>query len=95
MTTLFAPSTGDFSRGVIDRVLLDRALQGLEPDRRALVVLHCYLGMPLPEVAASLGIPLGTAKSRLHRTLELLRESVAFEADDDRQPEAVPEGRFA
>jgi len=95
MTTLFSPSSGDFSRGVIDRDLLDRALQGLEPDRRALVVLHCYLGMPLPEVAASLGIPLGTAKSRLHRTLELLRESVAFEADDDRQPEAVPEGRFA
>ena len=95
MTTLFSPSSGDFSRGVIDRDLLDRALQGLEPDRRALVVLHCYLGMPLPEVAASLGIPLGTAKSRLHRTLELLRASVAFEADDDRQLESMPEGRFA
>ena len=95
MTTLFSPSSGDFSRGVIDRDLLDRALQGLEPDRRALVVLHSYLGMPLPEVAATLGIPLGTAKSRLHRTLELLRESVAFEGDDDRQLESVPEGRFA
>ena len=94
MTDLHAPSTGDFSRGVVDRDLLDRALRGLDPDRRALVVLHYYLGMPLPEVAASLGIPLGTAKSRLHRALELLRERVAFD-DDGPLPAAVPEGRWA
>ena len=46
--------------------MLDKALQRLDPRHRAVVVLHYYLGMPLPEVAASLGIPVGTAKSRLH-----------------------------
>ena len=37
------------------------------PRMRALIVLHYYLDLPLPEVAGALGIPLGTAKSRLHR----------------------------
>ena len=34
-----------------------------------MIVLHHYLDLPLPTVAATLGIPLGTAKSRLHRAL--------------------------
>jgi DNA-directed RNA polymerase specialized sigma24 family protein len=43
-------------------------------------VFHHYVGMPLPEVAARLGIPLGTAKSRLHHATAALRASL--EADD-------------
>jgi RNA polymerase sigma-70 factor (ECF subfamily) len=43
-------------------------------------VLHYYLGLPLPEAAQALGIPLGTAKSRLHRALRALRE--ALDVDD-------------
>jgi DNA-directed RNA polymerase specialized sigma24 family protein len=31
----------------------------------------------LPEVAAALRIPLGTAKSRLHRSLGIMRDSIA------------------
>ena len=41
-----------------------------------MVVLHYYLGMPLPEVAAAMGIPLGTAQSRLHYALAAMRASV-------------------
>jgi RNA polymerase sigma-70 factor, ECF subfamily len=94
LTPLHAPSTADFSGGVIDRDLLDRALRALEPDWRAVVVLHYYLGMPLPEVAAGLGIPLGTAKSRLHRAIGVLRTTVnGMEITAD--VESVPEGRFA
>jgi RNA polymerase sigma factor (sigma-70 family) len=94
LTPLHAPSSADFSGGVIDRDLLDRALRALEPDWRAVVVLHYYLGMPLPDVAASLGIPLGTAKSRLHRALGVLRTTadvMGVTAD----PTPVPEGRLA
>ncbi len=40
------------------------------------MVLHYYLGMPLPEAAAAIGIPVGTAKSRLHRSLGLMRLSI-------------------
>ena len=94
LTPLHSPSTADFSGGVIDRDLLDRALRALEPDSRAVVVLHYFLGMPLPDVAASLGIPLGTAKSRLHRALGVLRTTVdVMGVTADLTP--VPEGRLA
>ena len=36
--------------------------------------------MALPEAAAILGIPLGTAKSRLHRALGLMRDTLADES---------------
>jgi len=52
------------------------ALRHLDPDWRAVVVLHYFLGMPLPDVARSMGIPLGTAKSRLHRSLGAMRASI-------------------
>jgi RNA polymerase sigma-70 factor (ECF subfamily) len=93
LTPLHVPSTADFSGGVVDRDQLDRALRTLEPGWRAVVVLHYFLGMPLPDVASCMGIPLGTAKSRLHRALGVLRTSVAN--DDAGDPIAVPEGRFA
>ena len=60
-----------------ERDALDRALRALEPEWRAIVVLHYYLGMPLPDVAEALCIPIGTAKSRHHRSLEEMRSSIA------------------
>ena len=43
------------------------------------IVLHHYLDLPLPDGRSALGIPLGTAKSRLHRALGLMR--AALDAD--------------
>jgi RNA polymerase sigma-70 factor (ECF subfamily) len=80
LTPLHTPALADFSGQLIDRDLLDRALARLEPDWRAIVVLHYLLEVPLPEVARTLGIPLGTAKSRLHRALAVLRTSAAPES---------------
>ncbi|HKG19794.1 MAG TPA: RNA polymerase sigma factor [Candidatus Limnocylindrales bacterium] len=77
MPALFDPSVADATSLFADRELLDLALRRLQPEWRAVVVLHYYLGMPLPEVASVLGIPIGTAKSRHHRSLEALRLSVA------------------
>ena len=71
----------DVAGAVAERDQLDRALKQLAPDRRALVVMHIYLGIPLPEVADQLGIALGTAKSRLNRALAVLRVSVDQESD--------------
>jgi RNA polymerase sigma-70 factor (ECF subfamily) len=51
----------------------------VSPEQRAVVVLHHYVGLPLIEVAAILGIPAGTARSRHHQALSRLR--VAIEAD--------------
>jgi len=85
---LFEPWVADATGLVADRELLNAALGRLQPEWRAVVVLHYYLGMPLPEVASVLGIPIGTAKSRHHRSLEALRASVA-----DLDPvSAVPRG---
>ena len=51
------PAIGDIAAVVADRDLLDAALRRLTPEGRAVVVLHFYLGLPLPEAAAALDIP--------------------------------------
>jgi DNA-directed RNA polymerase specialized sigma24 family protein len=48
--------------------------------------------MPLHDVAVSMRIPVGTVKSRLHRSLRSMR--VTLEGADE-SPEAVPGGQFA
>jgi RNA polymerase sigma-70 factor, ECF subfamily len=63
-----------------DRDQIDRAMARIDPEHRAVIVLHYYLGMPLPAAADSLGIPLGTAKSRLHRAIAALRRVLDPEA---------------
>ena len=63
----------DHSIAFADRELLDAALRRLDPGHRAVVALHYLLGMPLNEVAAALGIPHGTARSRLHYALTAMR----------------------
>ena len=79
LPTIEAPVPGSLEMTVADRDQLERGFVRLEPELRALIVLHHYLDLPLPAVADSLGIPLGTAKSRLHRALGLLR--AALDAD--------------
>ena len=85
------PAIADPAPGVVERELIDSALRRLDPTWRAVVVLHFFLGMSLPEAAATLGIPLGTAKSRLHRSLGLMRVALAA----DVAPTRVPEGQTA
>jgi RNA polymerase sigma-70 factor (ECF subfamily) len=75
----------------LDRDQLDRGFRRLEPEARAVIVLHHYLDLPLPEVALALGIPLGTAKSRLHRALGAMR--AALDADARIQIDVSEGGR--
>ena len=74
------PAREDTARDLADRDLVERALVRLDPDHRALVVLHYYFGYPLPEAASSLGISLPAAKSRLHRAMQGLRRSMTADA---------------
>ena len=93
LSPLDAATGVDFATLVADRDLLDGALRRLDPEWRAIVVMHYFLGMPLPEVAQAVGIPLGTAKSRLHRSLGLMRISLA---GDEKHPNpSFLEGRPA
>jgi RNA polymerase sigma-70 factor (ECF subfamily) len=73
------PTTPDASRLAADRDELDRAFRRLPVDQRAVFVLHHYVGLPLVEIAETLGIPAGTARSRLHYATRALRSAV--EAD--------------
>jgi len=65
---------------VNDRDQLERAFRRLTLEQRAVLVFHHYLGLALPEVAQRLGIPLGTAKSRLHHATAALRASLEADA---------------
>jgi RNA polymerase sigma-70 factor (ECF subfamily) len=59
---------------------LERGFQRLTVEQRAVLVFHFYLGLPLPDVAARLGIPLGTVKSRMHHAKRALRAGLDAEA---------------
>jgi RNA polymerase sigma-70 factor (ECF subfamily) len=72
------PAAEDLS-SVVDRDQLERGFRRLSIDHRAVVVLHHYLGMPLDEVADTIGVPVGTVRSRLHYAMRGLR--TALEAD--------------
>jgi len=86
------PAANDATGSMADRDQLERGFRRLKPDQRAAVVLHFYLGLTLAEVADTLGIPEGTAKSRLHYATETLR--AALDADA-RTPAAATNGRPA
>jgi RNA polymerase sigma factor (sigma-70 family) len=55
------------------------AFDRLAPDDRAILALRFYQDLEIPDAAAALGIPLGTAKSRLHRAIGRLREQMRQE----------------
>ena len=84
------PAGADDLISIDDRDQLDRAFRRLSVEQRAVFVLHHHEGRPLVEIADTLGIPAGTARSRLHYATRVLR--AAIEADGD--PLAT-EGRLA
>lgn len=73
------PRLDDDSVGLADRDQLERGFRRLSTEQRAILVVHYYLGLPLSETADVLGIPAGTAKSRLNRATGAMR--AALEAD--------------
>lgn len=60
-----------------DGSALKRCLEGLEPKRRVGVLLAYVEGLSHGEIAGRLGVPLGTAKSWIRRSLAQLRECLA------------------
>ncbi len=56
---------------------LQRALASLAPEFRAAVVLCDVEGLSYEEIAATLGVKLGTVRSRIHRGRQAIREHLA------------------
>ena len=73
------PSPEDEYLGVEDRDLLERGFRRLPSEQRAILVLRHYAGFEPTEIADILGIPAGTARSRLHHAHRAMR--AALEAD--------------
>jgi RNA polymerase sigma-70 factor (ECF subfamily) len=81
----------DDYQAISDRDELEQAFRRLPLDQRAVFVLHHHVGLPLVAVAETLGIPDGTARSRLHYATRTLR--AAFE--QARATQDLKEGRPA
>jgi RNA polymerase sigma-70 factor (ECF subfamily) len=82
--------TLDTTSSVADRDELEHAFRRLTVEQRAVFVLHHYVGLPLVEVAELLGVPAGTARSRLHYAIAGLRNALTAVSEP-----ASPEGRLA
>lgn len=85
--TAIADDTGS----VADREQLERGFIRLKPEQRAVIVLHHYSGFSAAEIARMLGIPEGTARSRIHYATEAMRAALQADA---RQP-SVAKNRTA
>ena len=84
------PAAPDELLSIADRDQLDRGFRRLPPEQRAILVLHHYMGYEPSEIAETLGVPAGTARSRLHHAHRAMR--AALEAD---ARSTVKEGRSA
>jgi RNA polymerase sigma-70 factor (ECF subfamily) len=56
---------------------IERGFSRLSVEHRTVLVLHHYLGYTFPEIAEVLGIPVGTAKSRIHRASAAMRDAIS------------------
>lgn len=76
LTMAGSSATADWFSGVEDRLVLDRAFESLRPEQAITLVLRFHADLTLEDVAARLGVPVGTVKSRLHSGLAALERAL-------------------
>jgi RNA polymerase sigma-70 factor (ECF subfamily) len=74
------PVAPDGADALARRDLLERAFRRLPPEQRAILVLRHYVGLEPTEIAETVGIPVGTARSRLHYAHREMRAAVEADA---------------
>jgi RNA polymerase sigma-70 factor, ECF subfamily len=88
------PDAGIRVDGLGDRLLLDRALAELAEDFRIPVVLRDVGDLDYAEIAAVLGVPVGTVKSRIARGRAALATALGHDfgnrPDPDERPTTAP-----
>jgi RNA polymerase sigma factor (sigma-70 family) len=72
----------DFRTAAEARAILEPAFERLTPDQRAILALHYSLGFSIADAADALGVPVGTAKSRLNAGLRVLRTAIGEPTPD-------------
>ena len=68
----------------VEDLALLQALRGLSIGQRQVLVLHYLIGMPVQEVAKTLGVPIGTVKVRLLRGRQALATRLAEQGEEVR-----------
>ncbi|HEX4477053.1 MAG TPA: sigma-70 family RNA polymerase sigma factor [Polyangiaceae bacterium] len=84
------PETSASHKQQLER--LQRALDSLDEEKRAMFVLAELQGETVVSIAAGLGIPVDTAYSRLRAARRLFKEAVEGQGDEPRAPGALAEG---
>ncbi len=69
----FTSAERDPFRTIFDRDEVLRAMAALDDDERIVISLHYWADLTLEGVAERVGWPVGTVKSRLHRSLTTMR----------------------
>jgi RNA polymerase sigma-70 factor, ECF subfamily len=80
------PAVADPADASATAVDVRRALLEVPEDFRAVLVLHDVQGVPYEEIAAAVGVPVGTVKSRLHRGRVALARALRGERPDPSPP---------
>lgn len=83
-------SVEDETAIVVHRDALERAFARLTAEQRAIVVLTHVDDLSSRDAAEALGIPVGTAKSRLHHALRALRAAMDADARPPQRSEREP-----
>lgn len=91
------PGTLKTPEQAVDDAMLDPdleiALAELQPDYRAVVVLCDVVGLTYEEIANTLGLKMGTVRSRIHRARSSLRATLErLERQRQELPESVTAG---
>ncbi len=91
------PGTLKTPEQAVDDAMLDPdleiALAELQPDYRAVVVLCDVVGLTYEEIANTLGLKMGTVRSRIHRARSSLRATLErLEKERQELPESVTAG---
>ena len=80
LLTADEPRTAGGIGEVVDRDLLERGFRHLSIEHRAVLVLVHYLDLSVETAAESLGVPIGTVRSRLHHAMRSLRAAIDADA---------------
>jgi RNA polymerase sigma-70 factor (ECF subfamily) len=83
------PVTAEDLSSVVDRDQLERGFRRLTAEQRSVLVLQHYAGLSQAEIADVLGIPVGTAGSRIHYAARALRAAIEADIRSDRSRESV------
>lgn len=66
----------------LSRLAIMEAIRALKPEQRTVILLHCVDGLTIAETAQTLGLPLGTVKTRFRSARKQLTQTLLVEWEE-------------